>query len=264
MIYGHQTIDNPDGSITYDYYYKNSSLPVWKEISRLGMFLYLHPTTLTAGPDGLYNDAVHTPESDDASTPFERLLSPSWGDDEASSVVDAEDVRVTAYDPNGTQADVPGSCEPFDTGAGYGFNVQVAQVASNLVYHGVLDAVPDLRIVLGHDGEGIAFSLWRIDSRASPKAGCGMPSLKYNSFSEYFRKNFYVTTSGYFDTPSLLHLMSVLPHDRILFSIDSFAENVMDALDWYRNISVTNPEISCELLQKIAYKNAEVLLGDEV
>ena len=56
----------------------------------------------------------------------------------------------------------------------------------------------------------------------------------------------------------------MLPHDRILFSIDSFAENVMDALDWYRNISVTNPEISCELLQKIAYKNAEVLLGDEV
>jgi len=244
MIYGHQTMENDDGSITYDYYYKRSSLMVWREIARLKMFLYLHPTDLTVGPDGLYQDAAHSKV---------RTRAPGQAEDEG--LIE----QVKAYDEGGMDRD--GSCTSFDTGAGYGYMIHVAQIVGNLIYHGVFDEVPDLKIVLGHNGESLAFLLWRIDHRASGQEGnCGLPTLKHN-FSTYFRRNFYVTTSGFVDTVGLSHLIRALPEDRILFSMDSNPESVKDAVDWYRSIPQTNPEISCDLLQKIAYKNAEALFA---
>ena len=51
-----------------------------------------------------------------------------------------------------------------------------------------------------------------------------------------------------------------MPEERVLFSADTPYEDLSAAVDWFRSIPDTNPEVSCETLQNIAYKNAEALL----
>ena len=106
-------------------------------------------------------------------------------------------------------------------------------------------------------GETVAFWLWRIDNKA--KVGGCLDGLQHN-FTHYFRNNFFVTTSGVFDTSTLAHLVDVLDTERVLFSVDSDPEILSDGTDWLRGIDPgTNPSLTCDVLQKIAYQNAEKL-----
>jgi predicted TIM-barrel fold metal-dependent hydrolase len=109
---------------------------------------------------------------------------------------------------------------PGITTAAWGYTVETATVAIRLVLSGVFEAYPDLKIIIGHMGESIPFSLWRIDSALS------RPGNKQISFREVFCDHFYITTSGHFSTPALLCSMLEIGVDRILFSIDyPFVEN---------------------------------------
>ena len=47
--------------------------------------------------------------------------------------------------------------------AAWGFTVETATQAIRMVLSGVFEAYPRLKIILGHLGEGLPFSLWRID-----------------------------------------------------------------------------------------------------
>ena len=47
--------------------------------------------------------------------------------------------------------------------AAWGFTVETATQGIRLVLSGVFDAYPGLKIILGHLGESLPFSLWRID-----------------------------------------------------------------------------------------------------
>jgi 2,3-dihydroxybenzoate decarboxylase len=51
--------------------------------------------------------------------------------------------------------------------AGWGFTVETATQGIRLVISGVFDAHPGVNIILGHLGESIPFSLWRIDQALS-------------------------------------------------------------------------------------------------
>ena len=79
--------------------------------------------------------------------------------------------------------------------AGWGFTVETATQGIRLVLSGVFDACPDLKIVLGHLGEGLPFLLWRIDQALS------RTESRLASFRETFREHFYITTSGNFSDP---------------------------------------------------------------
>jgi 2,3-dihydroxybenzoate decarboxylase len=98
--------------------------------------------------------------------------------------------------------------------AGWGFTVETATQGIRLVLSGVFDAYPDVKIILGHMGESLPFSLWRIDQALSRQ---GNRALR---FRDYFCKHFYITTSGNFSTPALLCSMLEMGVDRILFSVD--------------------------------------------
>ena len=67
--------------------------------------------------------------------------------------------------------------------------------ALRLMGSGLFDRFPSLQIVLGHLGEALPFTLYRIDERIgwSPM---GYPAKR--KISEYFAENFYVTTAGNF------------------------------------------------------------------
>jgi 2,3-dihydroxybenzoate decarboxylase len=97
----------------------------------------------------------------------------------------------------------------------------------------VFDRHPNLKVILGHLGEGIPFLLWRIDeSLARSRADL--------SFKEIFRRNFYLTTSGNFSDTALTASITEMGLDHILFSVDwPFISNTQ-ATSWLRNAAVSD------------------------
>jgi len=133
--------------------------------------------------------------------------------------------------------------------AAWGFTVETATQGIRLVLSGVFDACPDVKIILGHMGEGLPFLLWRIDHALS------RPGNRRISFREQFSRHFYITTSGNFSTPALLCSMMELGVDRILFSVDwPFVQNV-PGTKWMSEL-----QLSAEDKTKILSGNAKRLL----
>jgi len=86
-----------------------------------------------------------------------------------------------------------------------------------LVFAGVFDRFPRLRIILGHMGETLPYVLWRLDSRAALIAD--KRPLK-EAPSAYLKHNLYVTTSGQCDDVPLIAALSAVGDDHVLFSVD--------------------------------------------
>jgi 2,3-dihydroxybenzoate decarboxylase len=57
--------------------------------------------------------------------------------------------------------------------------------------------------------------------------------------AEYFRSNFWLTTSGNFRTQTLIDAMLEIGSDRILFSADWPFENVDHAAQWFDDASIS-------------------------
>ena len=77
-----------------------------------------------------------------------------------------------------------------------GFSVETSLHAMRLIMSGVFDQFPGLKIVLGHMGEGIPFWLDRIDNRYLLWKKVGSAETLKRLPSEYFKNNFYISTSG--------------------------------------------------------------------
>lgn len=133
--------------------------------------------------------------------------------------------------------------------AAWGFTVETATQGIRLILSGVFDAYPNLKIILGHLGESLPFSLWRIDQ------GLSRASKMPRSFRDYFCTHFWITTSGNFSTPALLCSMLEMGVDRILFSVDY--PYVMNApgTKWMDGVP-----LSAEDKEKILSGNAKRLL----
>jgi predicted TIM-barrel fold metal-dependent hydrolase len=98
--------------------------------------------------------------------------------------------------------------------AAWGFTVETATQAIRMVLSGMFEAYPRLKIILGHLGEGLPFSLWRIDMALARQGN------RPSAFRDTFREHFWITTSGNFSTPALLCSVMEMGTDRILFSVD--------------------------------------------
>jgi len=96
--------------------------------------------------------------------------------------------------------------------AAWGFTVETATQGIRLVLSGVFEKHPGVKIILGHLGESLPFSLWRIDMALSRD--------RKSTFRDTFREHFWITTSGNFSTPSLICCVLEMGVDRILFSVD--------------------------------------------
>ncbi len=115
---------------------------------------------------------------------------------------------------------------------------------------GVFEAYPDLQIILGHLGESLPFSLWRIDQALSRKE-----NRRASSFRDIFASHFHITTSGNFSDPALLCCVMEMGVDRIMFSVDyPFVEN-RPGVDWIEQVS-----LSAEDREKILNGNVTRLL----
>jgi predicted TIM-barrel fold metal-dependent hydrolase len=133
--------------------------------------------------------------------------------------------------------------------AAWGFTVETATQGIRIVLSGVLDEYPDVKVVLGHLGEGLPFLLWRIDHALS------RPGNRKVNFREKFSHNFWITTSGNFSDPALLCSIQELGVDRILFALDwPFVENG-PGVDWLDGVQMNQEDKN-----KILHGNAKKLL----
>ena len=106
---------------------------------------------------------------------------------------------------------------PVLTGAVWGWGVETGTHALRLLFSGVFDRFPKLKIILGHMGEGLPFMRWRFDSRFAVYA----QGLTLNHPpSKYIGTNILITTSGVCSAPTLMAAIGEMGPEAVMFSID--------------------------------------------
>ncbi|ADG78127.1 O-pyrocatechuate decarboxylase OS=Tsukamurella paurometabola (strain ATCC 8368 / DSM / CCUG 35730 / CIP 100753 / JCM 10117 / KCTC 9821 / NBRC 16120 / NCIMB 702349 / NCTC 13040) OX=521096 GN=Tpau_1503 PE=4 SV=1 [Tsukamurella paurometabola] len=125
--------------------------------------------------------------------------------------------------------------EGYDSlvGSAWGFGHETATHAIRLMLGGIFDEFPGLQVIVGHLGEGLSILLPRLEHRLrKQRNGIGLGTAQL-PVGDYFRRNFYVTTSGHFHTKAVLSAVSELGVDRVLFSVDYPYEDMGEATEWF-------------------------------
>jgi predicted TIM-barrel fold metal-dependent hydrolase len=137
---------------------------------------------------------------------------------------------------------------PMFIRAAWGFTFEAGTQAMRLVLSGLFDAHPGVKIILGHLGETIPYTLARIDEALSR-------DTPMKNFREVFASHFYVTTSGFFSDPALQCCIQEIGVDRVMFSIDwPYASNGA-GVTWIKNTPLSDVD-----REKICSGNAKRLL----
>ena len=123
--------------------------------------------------------------------------------------------------------------------------------ALRLVFGGVLDRFPKLKLVLGNLGEALPFLMSRIDSRMKLY---GVTLAKPPS--QYLKDNFYVANSGLYAAEPLYCAIAALGPDRVMFATDYPFGNAEEAGKFMDTVRLEE-----SLRAAVAFKNAENLLG---
>ncbi len=130
---------------------------------------------------------------------------------------------------------------PSLIGSAWGFAVETATHALRLMMSGLFDRYPNLTIILGHLGEGVTFLLPRAQHRLyMQRNGTGLGANK-QPLTEYFRRNFYLTTSGHWHTPALDNAIAEVGIERVMFSIDYPYEYMEYAFGWWNTVNHLYP-----------------------
>jgi len=108
-------------------------------------------------------------------------------------------------------------------GAIYGFAVETGLHLLRIIVGGVFDRFPNLKIAVGHLGEGLPFWLFRLDymhrSMVTSERYPGAKPLQ-KKVSDYLKQNVWITTSGMQWAPAIRFCQEVLGADRVLYAMD--------------------------------------------
>jgi 2,3-dihydroxybenzoate decarboxylase len=124
-------------------------------------------------------------------------------------------------------------------GAAWGFGFETATHAVRLILSGLFDRFPKLNVILGHLGEGLPFTLPRLEHRLRHMVPSTHGAHKLPPM-HYLRNNFYLTTSGVFRTQALLDTMLEVGSDRILFSVDYPYESMKELAPWFDDCPISD------------------------
>lgn len=106
---------------------------------------------------------------------------------------------------------------PELVGACWGWGVETATHALRLLFGGVFDRYPGVKLILGHMGEGLPFLRWRFDSRfAVYSHGIKLERAP----SAYLGSNIVITTSGVCSPPTLTAAIAEMGREAVMFSVD--------------------------------------------
>jgi 2,3-dihydroxybenzoate decarboxylase len=167
----------------------------------------------------------------------------------------AEALGVPLYIHPAPPLQVPAIYEGYTqlVGPMWSWGLETATQVLRLVFAGAFDAFPRLQVMLGHMGEGLPYTLWRLDSRykvtKQPKPLKHLPS-------EYIARNVAITTSGVSSLPPLQCALGALGADRILFATDYPFEDGDEAVHFMTTAPIDEADRA-----KIFHRNAERLLG---
>lgn len=144
-------------------------------------------------------------------------------------------------------------------GAIYGYGADTGLHVIRLISSGLFDAYPDLKVVIGHMGEGLPYWFYRIDHMHRNMVTLAKPPLRpvlKKMPSEYFRSNISITTSGVNWHQALAFAEQVVGADNIMFAIDYPYERTETAVSFIRSAPLPPDK-----LERIAYRNAERIFG---
>lgn len=144
----------------------------------------------------------------------------------------------------------------------WGWHSENALHILRLFAAGLFDKYPRLKIIIGHMGEMLPFQLDRIirvTSKQWPRAGVAIE----RSFRQVWDENIWITTSGMFTVAPMATIIRQCKPDRILYSVDyPFTRNEW-GMQFLKDLK-DDGLVTQEVLEGIAYKNAEKLLGVKV
>jgi predicted TIM-barrel fold metal-dependent hydrolase len=127
-------------------------------------------------------------------------------------------------------------------GAPFGFGLETALCMMRLIYSGVFDAYPGLKVILGHLGESLPFLLKRIDwAYVRPFDPTARPGLARKP-SEYIKNNVFVTTSGNYFKPAFMCTYEALGIDRILLGTDYPYEDPEECMEFLEGLPLQRHE----------------------
>ncbi|NYJ75592.1 amidohydrolase family protein [Allobranchiibius huperziae] len=144
----------------------------------------------------------------------------------------------------------PQMLEPYNSyglqQAMWGFQAEAGINAMRLIMSGAFDRHPNLRVVLGHLGEGLPFWLWRTDNMYAKAYAWARESLNMVGLerkpSEYFQHNLWITTSGMFDQDALKYCLAKFGAERVLFAVDYPYEDSNVATQFLAEANLTDEE----------------------
>ncbi|PYF76730.1 amidohydrolase family protein [Pedobacter nutrimenti] len=134
---------------------------------------------------------------------------------------------------------------------GWGWHSETALHVLRLLFAGIFDQYPKLKLIIGHMGEMLPMMMVRSERAFKPGNG----GANQRTLTETFHEQVYITTSGFFTQPPLRIALDTFGIDNIMFSVDyPFSTNEM-GIEFLNGI-----ELPQEQLAKIAHGNADRLL----
>jgi predicted TIM-barrel fold metal-dependent hydrolase len=124
-------------------------------------------------------------------------------------------------------------------GAPFGFGIETSICMMRLVFGGVFDRYPRLKIILGHLGEGLPFLLQRIDfAYVRPWFDSDARPDLMRKPSDYLRENMFVTTSGNYLPAAFMCTYQAMGIDRILLATDYPYEDSSECMRFLEELPI--------------------------
>lgn len=136
--------------------------------------------------------------------------------------------------------------------AAWGFAMDTCSHFLRIVFAGTFDRFPNLRMILGHLGEGIPFWIHRANDHM--RLAARRRGLK-RELADYLRDNLVITCSGNFSVPAMLCSIAGLGIDRVMFAVDWPYESNLEAVAFLKGLPLSAADI-----EKVAGGNARALL----
>jgi uncharacterized protein len=135
---------------------------------------------------------------------------------------------------------------------GWGWHSETALHVLRLLFSGIFDQYPRLKLIIGHMGEMLPMMMVRSERALKPGNG----GANQRTLTDTFHQQVHITTSGFFTQPPLKIALDTFGIDNILFSIDyPFSTNEM-GIEFLNAIELPDGQSA-----KIAHGNADRLLN---
>jgi predicted TIM-barrel fold metal-dependent hydrolase len=149
---------------------------------------------------------------------------------------------------------------------GWAWQVETGTHLLRLMCGGVFDTYPRLKIIVGHMGELIPYTLkrlnlaltlgnWLLASQEKQGSGSQRKAAMQKSVLYYMHENIFITTSGMFDQAAFDCALAEVGIENILFSVDDPLADNFEAMEFLKATHLSPQE-----REQLAHGNAERLL----